>query len=140
MESSLIAPCGMYCALCSGYCAFINGVPRKRGKIAHCAGCRARNKQCAYLKGRCRPLAEGRIRYCFECKKFPCERLQHLDRRYRTRYDMSFIQNLIEIRDTGEAVLLRRLHKRFACERCGGLRSIHNNKCFACDPVTSWKE
>lgn len=30
------------------------------------------------------------------------------------------------------------LKGRYACERCGGLRSIHSGKCFTCDNISSW--
>ncbi len=135
----LLAPCGMDCAVCSGYLAFAHGIPRKRGAITHCAGCRARNKQCAWLKGNCAKLRNNRIRFCFECVDFPCARLAHLDARYRRDYGMSLIENLELIRDAGVQALIDRQQKRFGCARCGQLRSVHNRKCFACETVRSWK-
>lgn len=32
--------------------------------------------------------------YCFDCDSFPCTSLNHLDKRYRTNYAMSMIENL----------------------------------------------
>jgi len=135
----LVAPCGMDCAVCSGYLAQAHGIPRKRGAISHCIGCRARNKQCAYLKGQCQRLATGKVEYCFECPDYPCERLAKIDRRYRTTYGMSFLENLEVIRQHGAAAFVRIQQRRFGCPRCGGLRSVHNGKCFGCDPVRSWR-
>ncbi len=138
-DIDLIAPCGMHCAVCSLYLAQLNGISRKRGKIMHCIGCRPRNKQCSYIKGQCRLLKSNKIRFCFECPKFPCERLTKIDARYRTNYGMSFIGNLEEIQDKGITTFLRNQRKRFACPECGRFTSVHNKKCFVCEKVTSWR-
>jgi len=135
----LLAPCGMDCAVCSAYLAQAHGIPKKRGAISHCLGCRARPKQCACLKGRCRRLATGRVDYCFECPDYPCERLGRIDRRHRTTYGMSFLENLAVIRQHGAEAFVRFQQSRFGCPQCGGLRSVHNRKCFVCDPVRSWR-
>jgi hypothetical protein len=79
----LLAPCGTDCATCSAYLAFVNGISRKRGRITHCLGCRPRNKQCAYLKGQCELLPTNKIKFCFECVRYPCEILKRFDQRYR---------------------------------------------------------
>ena len=139
LDRELIAPCGMYCGVCSSYLAQVHQLPRQRGKITHCAGCRPRDKQCAYLKGQCELLATGSIRYCFECPTYPCRNLAHIDQRYRQNYGMSFLENLNLIRDRGEKALLKSLAGRFACGKCGELTSIHNGKCFRCDEVKSWR-
>ncbi|MFA6000865.1 MAG: DUF3795 domain-containing protein [Thermoleophilia bacterium] len=140
MEEDLIAPCGMYCAICSGYLAYLNQIPRKRGKISHCKGCRARDKKCAWLKGDCELLAKGKVRYCFECPDFPCGHLQHIDARYRRNFGMSMIENLETIRDRGVKAFLREQKARFTCSRCQGLISVHSGKCYVCDDIISWKE
>lgn len=140
MEEDLIAPCGMYCAVCSGYLAYLNQIPRKRGKISHCQGCRARNKKCAWLKGRCELLAKAKVRYCYECADYPCEHLQHIDARYRRDYGMSMIENLETIRDRGVKFFLKEQKERFTCPRCQGLISVHSGKCYVCDHISSWKE
>jgi len=77
MKTTLIAPCGINCAICLAYL-------RERD---HCPGCRAPDdgkkpscircglKTCDSVQG------TGR-KYCFECESFPCARLKHLDKRY----------------------------------------------------------
>jgi hypothetical protein len=135
-----IAPCGMNCGACSVYLAYSHGIPKKRGKFSHCTGCRARKKMCAYLKGACRRLATEKVRFCYECSDFPCERLQKIDNRYRTTYGISFIRNLEEIRDAGIRTFLENQRKSFLCPKCRkDVVSIHNKKCFGCDDVTSWR-
>jgi hypothetical protein len=140
MDRQLIAPCGMYCGLCSSFLAYINQVPRERGKFTYCAGCRPRDKRCAFLKKQCELLLNHTVQYCGECPSYPCERLEHLATMYRTKYGLDFLQNLELIRDQGEDALLDALHDRYACRQCGGLRSVHSGKCFACDDIHSWKD
>jgi hypothetical protein len=134
-RAHLVAPCGMDCGVCGAYLAHSHDVPRQRGVIAHCSGCRARGKRCAYLKGHCSALADGDVDFCFECADYACARLQHLDSRYRERYGMSLIENLDVVREAGVAALIDRQQARFACARCGRLRSVHNQKCYVCDEV-----
>lgn len=139
-DENLVAPCGMNCRICSAYLAYSRNIPRKRGKIIHCIGCRPRNKQCAFLKGYCAELSEGRIRFCFECKDFPCHRLQRLDDRYRKKFEMSMIENLNEIRNRGITQFLANQRKKYKCPKCGGVICVHNRKCFDCERIESWKE
>jgi len=140
MDKGLISPCGMYCGLCSSYLAYINQIPRQRGKFSHCRGCRPRDKQCSWLKKRCDLLRNHTVQYCYECPSYPCGELEHISNRYRTRYGLDFLESLALARDQGEDALLDELEARFACQHCGGLRSIHSGKCFACDEIKSWKE
>jgi len=140
MNSELLAPCGMDCSTCSFYLAFINGIPKKRGSISQCIGCRPRNKQCAYLKGQCELLPQNKIEFCYQCPRYPCDRLSRFDQRYRRTYGVSPIQNLEDIRDHGVEAFLRAQDKRFSCVNCGEKVSIHNKKCFVCEKIMSWKD
>ena len=44
--------------------------------------------------------------FCFDCDKFPCDRLKRLDKRYREKYGMSEIENLNKIREIGLVTLV----------------------------------
>ena len=102
--------------------------------------CRVRGKKCAYLKGECRALSTGQVSFCYECHDFPCERLQNIDRRYRTTYGISFIRNLEEIRNAGLASFLEKQTKSFLCHKCRkDAVSVHNKKCFGCERVKNWR-
>ena len=143
IDSQLIAPCGMNCAICSGYLAFKNDLPRVRGKISYCKGCRPRNKQCAFLKKQCKDnlkLLKGKVNFCFKCNCFPCDRLKHLDERYQHNFGMSMIENLREIKDKGVHEFIKNQYKKYKCPKCNNLISIYNKKCFVCDKVKSWRE
>ncbi len=139
MEKELISPCGMYCGLCSSYLAYINNIPKKRS-ILHCKGCRPRNKQCAYLKKRCSLLMNNKVKYCFECKNYPCDRLKHTDERYKKSFNHSILKNLEMIKKNGEEYFFEYLKTNYKCDRCNGIISVHSNKCFHCDKINSWKD
>jgi hypothetical protein len=130
----------MDCGVSSAYLAFANNLPRKRSAITHCAGCRIRRKQCAYLKGHCSRLATGEVNFCWECPGYPCERLKHLDARYRTRFGMSLIGNLDLIKRAGVQALIEQQRIRFGCPACGRLRSVHNRRCCVCETVRSGED
>jgi hypothetical protein len=132
MEEILIAPCGMNCALCSSYLAQKNNLKDKGCQKSYCAGCRPRGKNCAFMKKNCELLGEGRVKYCFECAKFPCKRLKSLDERYRKRYHMSMIENLKDIKEYGIKMFLTHQEKKWKCPECGGAISCHDGFCYNC--------
>jgi len=139
MTEDLIAPCGMNCGICSGYLAFSNNIPKKKGKISHCRGCRPRNKQCAYIKGHCDNLKYNRIKFCFECTEYPCERLKHFDERYKKNYEMSLIENLNRIKNIGLSAFITEQNNKYKCPNCNGVICVHNKKCYSCETVDDFK-
>ena len=140
LNKELIAPCGMNCGICSNYLAYKNNI-KGRG-FPNCIGCRPRNKQCAFLKKRCKDdlkLLKGEIEFCFECCYYPCEYLTRLDKRYREKYGMSMIDNLNEIKNRGINFFIKNQETEYKCRKCNNLISIHSKKCFVCDKITDWK-
>jgi hypothetical protein len=133
IDPALIAPCGMNCALCSGYLALKNDIKNKGIRLINCPGCRPRNKKCAFLKGHCSKLSKGEVTFCFECASFPCDRLRTIDNRYRSRYRMSMIENLNFIKENGMEKFLEDQEETWKCQNCGELISCHNGLCFNCD-------
>ena len=127
MRSELIAPCGMNCGLCY---AFL----REKNK---CPGCRFFDSLTPVSIARCgirncEKFKNKKIKFCFECDEFPCQRLKKLDKRYRSKYNMSEIQNLEIIRDKGLNVFLKDQEKRWKCNKCGGTICVHKNECLSC--------
>jgi hypothetical protein len=100
--------------------------------MMYCIGCRPRNKPCAFLKKDCSRLRKNEVKYCYECPTFPCERLSAIDKRYRTQFRMSEIENLHRIRDEGIESFLEAEETRWKCPECGGVVSCHNGICFDC--------
>lgn len=131
-DPNLIAPCGMNCGICKAYLAYTHNIPKQKGKITHCPGCRIRNKQCAFIKGRCAKLQSGQVNSCSECKDMPCYEISKIDNRYRERYHYSFITNLKKIKEFGPKKVMADDAERFKCPVCGGTISIHDGQCYDC--------
>ena len=132
MDEELIAPCGMNCGVCSGYLAFKNNLKSQGIRMPYCIGCRPRDKKCAFLKKRCNYLLSGRIQYCYQCVDFPCQGLQRIDKRYRTFYRMSMIENLEYIKKEGIEPFLEKEEAKWKCPECGAVVCCHNGICFNC--------
>jgi len=132
MDEVLIAPCGMNCGVCSGYLAFKNDIKSQGIRMPYCAGCRPRDKNCAFLKKRCNLLMSGQVKYCYECNEFPCHTLENIDKRYKERYRMSMIDNLKYIKEHGMSMFLKKEEKKWQCPDCGGTICCHNGICFSC--------
>ncbi len=126
-STSLIAPCGMNCSICLGYLRAKDKCPGCRGidihKPGYCIRCRIKN--CAHLQNK-------KPGFCFQCEKFPCARLKQLDKRYRTRYGMSMIENLENIRRFGLRKFVANEKVRWACPDCGGTICVHRGYCYSC--------
>lgn len=133
INENLVAPCGINCAICAGYLAFKNDIKSTGVKMPYCTGCRIRDKKCAFLKKRCSLLLNNKVEYCFECKDFPCRKLQTIDQRYRQRYRMSMVENLKFIKQNGITKFLNKEKKKWQCPKCKNMISCHNGLCFICD-------
>ena len=134
LSEDLIAPCGMNCALCSRYLAFLNNLKRSQ-----CRGCRPRDETCTYLFAKCRGINHDATtktaEFCFACDHYPCQQINRMDKRYRNNYGMSVKDNLGHLQNEGLEKFLEAQYQTHRCDRCGGLISVHNRKCFTCDTV-----
>ncbi|MCL5094047.1 MAG: DUF3795 domain-containing protein [Patescibacteria group bacterium] len=128
-NKDLIAPCGMNCGVCKRYLATKKGI-NKEQKIPECLGCRFQERKCSFLKGKCEFLKKEKIKFCYECPDFPCQNLETLDKRYRTRYNTSLIGNLKEIKGRGLKRFLAAEAKKWQRPDCEGTISIHDGKCY----------
>ncbi len=90
ITKNLIAPCGMDCGICRAYLRENNP----------CHSCREAEKNRPKTRANCkiRICRKRKGDFC-DCDKFPCDRLEHLDKRYRTKYGISEIENLKFIRE-----------------------------------------
>ena len=127
VKELLIAPCGMNCGLCLAY---------QREK-AHCAGCRAADsdihKGCQKCIIRaCPEISSLEKGFCFECGKYPCRRLKQLDKRYKSKYYMSMLENLEFIRARGIDEMLENEWERWKCPACGEALCVHRRICRSC--------
>jgi hypothetical protein len=133
LEEILVAPCGMNCGICAAYLAGKYDLKKQGLGVGYCAGCRPRGKNCAFMKKHCELLGEGRVQFCYECRYFPCQHLKRLDKRYRTSYHMSMIENLNDIKGNGMKQFLKKEAEKWRCTKCGGVVSCHGGLCFKCE-------
>lgn len=118
IDKSLIAPCGMNCGVCKAHLREKNACPGcyqpDINKAKSCVECKI--KACGERKGK----------YCFMCDKFPCDRLKHLDERYRKKYEMSEIENLEFIRSNGINEFVKSENKRWLSDK--GIYCVHDKR------------
>ena len=127
ISSKLIAPCGMNCGICMSYLREKNKCPGCNGKeidkpITRVI-CRIKN---------CLNIQNGKSRFCFKCEEFPCVQMKRLDKRYRTRYGMSMIENLQNIEQFGIRQFVKNEKTRWTCSKCGGTICVHKGYCINC--------
>ena len=128
MKKELIAPCGMNCGICSGYL-------REKNK---CPGCREmyKNKpeycrKCIIIH--CEIRKKNKMKFCSnKCEKFPCKRLKNLDKRYKTKYHMSMLENLENIKSFGIRKFVQKEVERWKCPKCDRVITCHGGKCLSC--------
>jgi hypothetical protein len=127
MEERLIAPCGMNCALCMAYLRDNNTCPgcreENKSKSKSCSNCKIKN---------CEELKNNNDTYCFSCAQFPCARIKHLDKRYRTKYQMSMLENLDTINKSGIQNFIKNEEIKWTCSVCGGTICVHKGNCYSC--------
>jgi len=128
---SMIAPCGMNCGTCIAYM-------RPKNK---CPGCwaddKSKHKACVQcIIKNCNFLEETQSKFCYDCTKYPCRRLKQLDKRYRTKYRTSFLENLMMIKQNGIEYFLDFETRRRTCRKCRSALSVHRSYCLACN--TDW--
>jgi len=124
----LIAPCGMNCGTCVAYL-------REKNK---CPGCRGSNLKKPITRVKCKiktcdAFEDNKgANFCYECTKFPCANLKHLDKRYRIKYNMSMIENLENIKKIGIEDFVSNEIKRWLCPICRGTICVHKGYCYNC--------
>ena len=132
MSAALIAPCGMNCRLCRAYGRDRNACPGCRGDDS----VKPKTRVLCRIKT-CEKIARGGARYCFRCGDFPCDRLNHLDKRYRTKYGESPILNFQTIKQAGMDAFIRQEALKWTCSHCGSLLCVHRGVCLACGAVNA---
>jgi hypothetical protein len=131
ISTNLIAPCGMNCRLCWGYIRAKNACPgclgfdnKESQKAKYRTKCKIRN---------CEEISRGKTKYCSgSCDSYPCDRLKRLDKRYRTKYGMSMIDNLKLINELGIRHFIRNEKEKWICPECGEMICVHKAPCLSC--------
>jgi hypothetical protein len=130
VESFLIAPCGINCSTCIAFLRKKNkcsGCMSETGiKVTHSSSCKIKN---------CESLTNSDSNLCYECIRFPCQRIKNIDKRYSTRYHLSLIQNLLTIKEIGMTKFLAKESIRWSCPNCGSALSVHREYCPTCNQI-----
>jgi hypothetical protein len=127
IPTALIAPCGMNCRLCMAYGRDKNPCPGCRRDV----GVKPKTRAACRIKT-CEKISQGEIRYCNGCDGFPCDKLKHLDKRYKTKYGMSMIENLMNIKQVGIRHFIKDEKERWTCSGCGAIICVHKPQCLSC--------
>lgn len=131
-SSQLIAPCGINCGICLAYLRDKNRCEGCRGednkKCNHCSVCNIKN---------CEHLSITESKFCYDCSKYPCTRIKHLDKRYRTKYKMSVIDNLQLVKDYGPEKFIQLEKVKWECKNCGGTICVHRGYCLNCHDISN---
>ena len=126
-NENLTAPCGMNCGICHAFLRQKNTCPGcysvNETKWISIARCTIRN---------CEIWKNNESGFCYECGEFPCKKLKHPDRRYKTRYKMSMLDNLEYIRENGLTAFKEREDERWRCPKCSGTICVHKGYCLIC--------
>jgi hypothetical protein len=131
IPTNLIAPCGMNCRLCWGYIRERNTCPGCR-KISNQDSLKSVSRIRCKIKS-CEQIAKAEIKYCSDsCDSFPCARLKQLDKRYRTKYGMSMIDNLKMINEFGIRHFIQNEKAKWICPECGEMICVHRPACLSC--------
>lgn len=130
MDGKMIAACGMNCYLCLAY----------QKKKNHCEGCRAVDEAIrggclkCIIRG-CPEISTKKLDFCFECDKYPCRRLVMLDKRYKSKYYMSMLENLEAVKAGGLDAFIQSEHNRWMCLSCGSTLCVHRKICPSCGVI-----
>ena len=116
----MIAPCGINCAVCRAHLRAKNS----------CAGCAQTGDDSPKTRRNCliRTCGQREGLFCSSCPAFPCERIKHLDKRYRMRYGMSEIENLNLIREQGIEKFLEAEARKWMVDGC--VRCVHDRQLY----------
>ena len=130
-DAKLVACCGINCRTCVGFFGYkLNGK-----RQTPCGGCRTREKSCVFFKNNCKKQADKeKIEYCFECSDFPCENLKKIDKTYCEKYQVSLIENFMNIKSKGMKEFLKSEKEKWKCPTCGGVICAHTKRCYTCNP------
>lgn len=132
VNNNLAAPCGIYCGACRQYLLWKKDLLEERGYKIGCKGCRIRNKNCAFIRRDCPALRKKEFEFCYECEKFPCQKLQKMNNLYHVKYYVNMVNNLKRIEEIGVEKWLKEQEKLYTCPECGGEICVHDAECYDC--------
>jgi hypothetical protein len=131
-DISLAGPCGIYCGHCRHYLAREKGLLKEKNLKHGCKGCRAQDKNCAWVKRDCVLIRKKQIIFCFECSDFPCGNHLKLHERHLGEDKQDLVGNLLRIKNIGAVRWLKEQEEEWRCPQCGGSLCITDRDCYDC--------
>ncbi|OGL45772.1 MAG: hypothetical protein A2161_14980 [Candidatus Schekmanbacteria bacterium RBG_13_48_7] len=143
-DEKLAGTCGVYCGACGIYQNNLQGNPcaeSRREKhtetdseLKFCNGCGDKrdnswSSQCPI--GRCADLKN--IRYCFQCKEFPCDLLQDFSELNQPKRET--IKNLYRMKEIGLKKWLAEADETYRCPSCRKRIEFHQKNCQKCSNI-----
>ncbi len=131
MAITIVAPCGLICDICVGF-------QRKKNRCPGCTGIGNKTTHCMKCSILNCPEKQGvSSRPCNGCSRYPCKRLKSLEKRYKTKYGESLMENFQKIEELGLDQFLLETEKEWTCPSCGALLSVHRSECLQCKAPNS---
>ena len=148
-KNQLIGICGLYCGTCPRYLAYQDQDLNELQKMAvsdkvpvediRCDGCLSDNvyptcRDCRHGFRRC--SEEKKVTWCFQCRDFPCRRLEDFSKIHVVNgiwHHKKVVENLQFMKDHGTEEWKKQQDKEAACPNCGKILYWHSLKCPRCD-------
>lgn len=134
MNQDLIAPCGIYCRLCSHHFGTTPEGATLQEPGAPCKGCL--HKDVSQLYKHCqicemRPCAKAKgVMLCSQCPDFPCEKVKPFQSDSYPHHNEAYAQ-MMDFTGTKEQ-WVDLLEKRWSCPQCGAPFGYYENVCRTC--------
>ncbi|MEG2453598.1 MAG: DUF3795 domain-containing protein [Clostridia bacterium] len=114
------AICGLFCGTCP---SFIKN---------SCGGCLSKNCCCDCFNGFKDCASENNVTRCYDCGKFPCEKLKDFSTRHIENgicHHKNVIKDLQEMKDVGVDLWVEKQTVAHTCKKCGRLIAWNKKEC-----------
>jgi len=149
LENQLVGICGIYCGTCPRYLAYQDQDLKELQKMAEsdkvpveeirCDGCLS-----DYVYPACRDCRHGfrrcadekKVTWCFQCRDFPCQRLEGFSKIHVVNgiwHHKKVVENLQFMKDHGTEEWIKQQEQETACPNCGKILYWYALKCPRCD-------
>jgi len=142
MKDILDAYCGIYCGSCIIRLAYLQDrtdcIPEPwktqcKGLDLECHGCKSDHIYPNCAKCTIRPCAKAKnIKYCFECKEYPCAKYSHFESSEEYPHFTLMLQEFHLLKEKSLKEWLTFQKKRYTCKKCGNLFAWYEKNCHFC--------
>ncbi len=141
-DLTIAAPCGLYCGSCGIFRTYFDRNRRKAEEYSRamkckpgdikCSGCRVDGAFCWSTNCHFKECTGKRgIGFCYECKDFPCEKLDEFAESAPHHRDI--IANLERMKIVGWRKWLSEQDEKWRCEVCRAKLEYYDVSCPVCD-------